>query len=337
MIIPGTADVDASTSLIMLRAPFGFSTARGVRVSNYNQDAIILTDISGTDQSQEFLMPLSQMVYPSVNAGRVPSARAFSSATVAAADAILVEWSDDPDHDFLGTYPVALPVALYEFHNTYIGNVTSTAQTYLTPQKSLALYIYSGDSGGGTITLNWNNIAPGFPQQSITIGGKQAAAAGSLVVQAGTLLLPTLSNSITVVGEDTVGCKIFGSDENVAGMVGIPNLPFASFARSIASGGSASTGFACANVFGPCYLDYVIGIQDTTTKGQFYFNPPGTNGNLTIGFADTSTMVTNASSVLSTVGRVICPPGLSTVMYRQLAATTGGLVQFDWILSPINS
>lgn len=112
MIVVGTAVVNASTGKVELIAPMGFGTARGVRLSNFTGDTLILTDISGTSQSQEYLAPQTQMVYPTANVGNTPFVLGYSYPPSQVAANLLVEWSTDPDADFIGTYPASLPTGI---------------------------------------------------------------------------------------------------------------------------------------------------------------------------------------------------------------------------------
>lgn len=109
MIVPGTATVNPDTHYVELSAPMGFGTARGVRLSNFTGTTITLQNISGVDQSQEYLAPLTQMVYPTSNVGVTPRAFGVGYPSDQIAQNLLVEWSTDPGADFLGTYPAALP------------------------------------------------------------------------------------------------------------------------------------------------------------------------------------------------------------------------------------
>lgn len=118
MIIVGQASVNPDTGNVELVAPLGFATARAVRVSNFNSDAVILSNISGVDQSQEYLMPQQQNVYPTANAGRVPTANGLSLPPDQIATNLLVEWSTDPQADFLGTYPVGIPAQVTSTNGT---------------------------------------------------------------------------------------------------------------------------------------------------------------------------------------------------------------------------
>lgn len=110
MIVPGTATVNPSTGIVQISAPMGFGTTRGVRLSNYTTDVLILTNISSVDQSQEYLPPQTQMVYPSVNVGILPTVTGVTLPAASIAANLFVEWSTDPTNDFVGTYPAALPV-----------------------------------------------------------------------------------------------------------------------------------------------------------------------------------------------------------------------------------
>lgn len=112
MIVVGTATVNPSTGKVELVAPLGFGTARGIRLSNFTGDSLILTNISGVDQSQEYLAPQTQMVYPTDNIGATPTIVGYSYGSEQIAQNLLVEWSTEPNADFIGTYPAALPAAI---------------------------------------------------------------------------------------------------------------------------------------------------------------------------------------------------------------------------------
>lgn len=129
MIVVGTATVNDNTGKVELRAPLGFGAVRALRLSNFNADAIILTNISGVDQSQEYLQPQQQMVYQSINVGNIPTLNGLSLPPTQIASNLLVEWSTDPTADFIGTYPVGLPSQISSTNGTSRTNTITPANT----------------------------------------------------------------------------------------------------------------------------------------------------------------------------------------------------------------
>lgn len=157
-IIVGTATVQGNK--VILSAPMGFGTARGLRISNFTPDTLILNNISGTDQSQEYIAPQTAMVYRTLNVQQAPYVQGFNYAPAQIAPNILLEWSTDPDSDFVGTYPAALPAKI-SVESLTIANVTSASGTAISetvdltnagPQVALILSCF----GTGKVwTLSW--------------------------------------------------------------------------------------------------------------------------------------------------------------------------------------
>lgn len=158
MIVVGTATVNPHTGKVELNAnsAMGFGTARGVRLSNFTSVSLTLTNISGVDQSQEYLAPQTQMVYPTANIGATPIIESDQPAAVIA-EFLLVEWSTDPDTDFIGTYPAALPVPITESPSTGSVIFASTAPVTATQAKPFIVDTHAFDS----ILLNFQGGAAG--------------------------------------------------------------------------------------------------------------------------------------------------------------------------------
>ena len=134
MIVLGSASVSIAGSTVTIDSPGGFGAFRAVRLTNYTANVLVLTNISGSTQgqSQEFLLPLQQMVYQSANVQTIPTVTVFGvEGTFSVAPSVLVEWSTDPLDDFNGTYPVtigtpsAVPYACINLYNILPGDITS--------------------------------------------------------------------------------------------------------------------------------------------------------------------------------------------------------------------
>lgn len=96
---------------VLLAAPGGFNTFKALRLSNFTGDAIIVRNISGTSIGEEYLLPSQSMVYHTDNVSTIPTLQGLNLG-LTTVSAVLVEWSDDPLNDFIGTYPtsITLPV-----------------------------------------------------------------------------------------------------------------------------------------------------------------------------------------------------------------------------------
>jgi hypothetical protein len=108
MIVVGEAVVQGG-KVVITPPTLGFGAVRAVRLTNYTANVLIVSNISGIDQSQEYLLPLQQMVYESLNTSGVPSISVKDiGAAISAPPTVLVEWSTDPLPDFPGTYPTTI-------------------------------------------------------------------------------------------------------------------------------------------------------------------------------------------------------------------------------------
>ncbi len=113
MIVIGSATISVDQSQVTIDSPGGFGAFRGVRLTNYTANVLVLTNISSSDQgqSQELLLPLQQMVYNTDNMRAVPTVSVFGlEGSLQVAPAVLVEWATEPLLDFKGTYPVTIGV-----------------------------------------------------------------------------------------------------------------------------------------------------------------------------------------------------------------------------------
>lgn len=110
-IFLGTPVLDAGSARVLLPAPVGFASVLAMRVANTTTDVVVLVNAHGTDQSQEYLLPLTQLVYRMSNVTSVPSATGLSLPVASIEAGLLVEFSSDPDTDFPGTYPYPMSVS----------------------------------------------------------------------------------------------------------------------------------------------------------------------------------------------------------------------------------
>jgi len=132
MIVPGQATVVGSD--VTITSPGQFNVFQSVRLTNYTNMVLILTNIDGTSQSQEYLLPLQQMVYPFRNIQKVPTITTLSvGGGINTPPTVLVEWSTDPVSDFLGTYPTTIgaPSGVPYFYVSYlITNFSASVPLY---------------------------------------------------------------------------------------------------------------------------------------------------------------------------------------------------------------
>lgn len=109
MILIGSTKVVGQQ--LQLVPPTGFNSVQAVRLSNFADNPVILNNVSGIDQSQQYLMPVQCMVYSSSNVSNPPTIQPTGTDTAAGiATKVLVEWSTDPQTDFQGTYPAPIMV-----------------------------------------------------------------------------------------------------------------------------------------------------------------------------------------------------------------------------------
>lgn len=111
MILLGKLTIN-NDGTVTLPPPAGFNTVQAVRLSNYCNAALVVSNI-GTTNQQLLLMPVQQNVYAAPNTTQnlklASLTGADSAATIAAS--VLVEFSTEPDVDFAGySYPAQLSV-----------------------------------------------------------------------------------------------------------------------------------------------------------------------------------------------------------------------------------
>lgn len=153
-IFLGSTSFDEQNDKLVIKPPFGFNTIQGVRIANYTVDVLILQNITGDNLSdRQYLPPATQMFYPIRNAQDYPTMDGLQIGPDLPNEQVLIEWSDDPDNDFLGTYPYALPLNPDSFASgnqaynvRYEGNAT--------PDDGLH---YSG-GGAGTPTVDASSL-----------------------------------------------------------------------------------------------------------------------------------------------------------------------------------
>lgn len=110
MIVPGKATVVNGT--VQIKAPFGFNSVAAVRLANYLTNSVLVSGLEGDNQSIHTLLSVQQMVYVTRNVNTPATLMSTGTDTPAAVAAgIVVEWSTDPEHDFVGVYPAQLSVA----------------------------------------------------------------------------------------------------------------------------------------------------------------------------------------------------------------------------------
>lgn len=123
--------------------PRGFNGVEAVRLTNYTGEVLILSNISGVGQNDEYLMPLQQMVYHTANVSNVPQVKGTLLGNPFLTSALFVEWSDDAEQDFIGTYPVTLS-QVEQSSNPQPVTIDATFATSATPTDHVPLVTVSG-------------------------------------------------------------------------------------------------------------------------------------------------------------------------------------------------
>lgn len=119
--------------------PAALSSVKAVRIANVTSDVLILNNIAGNGQSQEYLLPLQQGVFKTEGVQQIPTIYGQALGDALPLSQIFVEWSDDPLADFPGTYPTTLS-ALSATAPSFVSGVvtmTNANQTYIIPQNVL--------------------------------------------------------------------------------------------------------------------------------------------------------------------------------------------------------
>ena len=152
----------------------GFGGVKGVRLSNYTGDVIILTNVNSEEPGQEYLLPFQQNVYHIENVRTPPRALGQSLGSSFPTATLLAEWSTEPLTDFPGTYPVALTQAGILGAASPKFNVVElavpTGSTTIVPANPLrtSLTIFND----GSQAIEWNEADSGW-------GSNPQIAAGS--------------------------------------------------------------------------------------------------------------------------------------------------------------
>lgn len=113
MITVGSVTAQANGRVTLDRVA-GLNTVKALRVTNYTTKPLLLTNINDGYQSQEVLPPLVAMVYKNPAMDAQASIGGFTLGAVVAATpaqivaGVTVEWANDPENDFLGTYPAVV-------------------------------------------------------------------------------------------------------------------------------------------------------------------------------------------------------------------------------------
>lgn len=150
MITVGQAVLQGS-KVVLAPPSLGWGAVRAVRLTNYTQNVLILTNLSGQSQSQEYLLPLQQNVYESANVGVPPSITVLDvGGGIVTPPTVLVEWSTAPLDDFIGSYP------------TVIGAPSGTPYAYVSLE-------HVQPASSGPTTFSYMSIGANPFRKSITI------------------------------------------------------------------------------------------------------------------------------------------------------------------------
>jgi len=144
--------------------PAALSSVKAVRVANITSDVLILNNIAGNGQSQEYLLPLQQAVFKTEGVQQIPTIYGQALGDALPLSQIFVEWSDDPLADFPGTYPTTLS-ALSATAPSFINGVialTNANQTYSIPANPLrtSLSFTNSSAAGNVMWLPADKASP---------------------------------------------------------------------------------------------------------------------------------------------------------------------------------
>lgn len=107
----GTGTFNKAGNYFEIASPQNFNSLYAIRLSNLTGDVLIVKNIQSTGQSTEYLLPYQQNVYKTENLSAIPKFTGLYLGNSVDTAALLVEWSDEPDTDFPGTYPVDVAIA----------------------------------------------------------------------------------------------------------------------------------------------------------------------------------------------------------------------------------
>lgn len=154
-----------------LLPPAGFNSIAAVRLSSFNPVPVIVNNVGGWGQSgQQYLMPNQSNVYATQNVSTTPTLGPVPSDTIAdVLTNVYVEWSTDPQVDFVGVYPaqLSLPadVVAEAIFEQGVPNVliTDTVVSQLAiPSPSQSQYIDVSKYASVTILCDNNLQEPGW-------------------------------------------------------------------------------------------------------------------------------------------------------------------------------
>lgn len=184
--------------------PAALSSVKAVRVANITSDVLILNNIAGNGQSQEYLLPLQQAVYKTEGVQQIPTLYGQALGDALPLSQIFVEWSDDPLADFPGTYPTTLSqlsATAPSFVNGIV-TLTNANQTYNIPQNVLRTSITFVNTSTSAVVMwlpadkasPWTGTNPSLqPNAGVTLNTSaeiflQSTTAGATVMWYGETL-----------------------------------------------------------------------------------------------------------------------------------------------------
>lgn len=241
--------------------------------------------------------------------------------------------------DALGSLLSASPSAVASTALTFIGNLNTITATWfnVTGFRTLWVYLKNQTTTGGSMLLSWASASSGGNSfGAMSLGGVGFGTSVGTVIgpSSGWVSIPVRGNWVQISGFANTVANLYASTSPTSGMCGYPDDQFVGTSYNVY--GTGATGNPVLNVFGPCRMDYVAFIQDTTTKGYYYFAPSWIGiGAGFAGFCDTSQMYTDSGAHLAKVGSIVTPAGLSYVNFRQFSATAGGEVGMQYTLTPL--
>lgn len=181
-------------SQVILESPLGFGATRAVRVTNTTADIVVLTNILGVGQDQQYLFPSQQMVYYSVNISATPTAQGLTLSAATIAAGLYVEWSTEPHEDFIGTYPTNIAGSSGGGGG---GSVTQGTVPWITENDGVSIPVIQVPDDVWEVEAFVSN----FPATQPVSG--TVAVSGTVPVSAAALPLP--AGAATAAKQPTIG------------------------------------------------------------------------------------------------------------------------------------
>lgn len=149
----GQATLSGNT--VQIEPPLGFGAVDSVRLTNFTPDVLILTNINGRESSQEYLMPLQQMVYRTQDVTQIPTITGVALGSSFPVSQVFVEWSNNGLVDFPGTYPIEVtePATSSQSWVAGVVTLTDTGITYTIPGDPLRQSTTVINSGSTTLNF----------------------------------------------------------------------------------------------------------------------------------------------------------------------------------------